>query len=161
MVWAIDLPHALAEVRLNYEPPEFLDGPVVENSILGTTFAYRARDIHDPTTLQITIVTLPKAALSAGEFSTKHCIQLFLTEVAQSQPRFFAIPVERSLQAGGLLLEQVRWMRKDTSTGMTGVTSCGLYDDRYVSINFQDSFNRASNTFPAIRASLKTLDITE
>jgi hypothetical protein len=161
IVWAIDLPHAFAEVRLNYEPPEFLDGPVVENSMLGTTFAYRARDIYDTTTLQITIVALPEAALSAGEFSTEHCIQLFLTEVAQSQPRFFAIPVERSLQAGGLLLEQVRWMREDTSPGMTGVTSCGLYDDRYVSINFQDSLKRASNTFPAIRESLKTLDITE
>lgn len=161
IVWAINFPHALAEVRLNYAPPEFLDGPAVENSMLGITFAYRASDVHGPTTLEITIVTLPKAALSAGEFSTDHCIQLFLTEVAKSQPRFFAIPVDRSLQAGGLLLEQVRWTRKGASTGMTGVTSCGLYNDRYISINFQDSLKRASNTFPAIRASLKTLDITE
>ena len=85
-----------------------LAGPVIANSMLGTTYAYRARDIYDPTTLQITVVRLPKASLSAGEFSTEHCIQLFLTEVARDQSRFFAVPVEKALEAGELHLQQVR-----------------------------------------------------
>ncbi len=148
-----------AEVKLDYAAPDFLEGPVIANSMLGTTYAYRARDIYDPTTLQITVVRLPKASLSAGEFSTEHCIQLFLTEVARDQSRFFAVPVEKALEAGELHLQQVRWTRKDTATGMTGVTSCGLDNDRYVSINFQDSLTRASDTFPAIRRSLKSLGI--
>jgi len=148
-----------ADINLDYEAPDFLEGPVVANSMLGTTYAYRGRDVHDPTTLQITVVTLPKAALSAGEFSTEHCIQIFLTEVARNQTGFFAVPVENALEAGDLRLQQVRWTRKDTPSGMTGVTSCGLDHDRYVSINFQDSLTRATNTFPAIRDSLKALGI--
>lgn len=152
---------ASADMNLAYEAPEFLDGPVVASSMLGTTYAYRARDVYDPTALQITVVTLPKAALSAGEFSTEHCIQLFLTEVARDQSGFFAVPVERPLEAGDLRLRQVRWTRKDSAIGMTGVTSCGLDQDRYVSINFQDSLKSATNTFPAIRNSLKRLDFAQ
>lgn len=156
---AIAFQPVFAEVTLNYAAPDFLAGPVIANSMLGTTYAYRARDIYDPTTLQITVVTLPKASLSAGEFSTEHCIQLFLTEVAKDQSRFFAVPVEKALEAGELRLRQVRWTRKDSTTGMTGVTSCGLDNNRYVSINFQDSLSRASHTFPAIRHSLESLGI--
>jgi hypothetical protein len=158
---ALALQCVIADVTLKFEAPDFLEGPVVANSMLGTTYAYRARDIYDPTALQITVVTLPKAALSAGEFSTDHCIQLFLTEVARNQPGFFAVPVEKPLQAGELRLQQVRWTRKDTANGMTGVTSCGLDHDRYVSINFQDSLGRATSTFPAIRQSLKALGISQ
>lgn len=149
----------LAEMKLDYSAPDFLEGPVVANSMLGTTYAYRARNIYDPTILQITIVRLPKASLSAGEFSTEHCIQLFLTEVARDQSRFFAVPVEKALEAGKLHLKQVRWTRKDAATGMTGVTSCGFDNDRYISINFHDSLTGASNTFPVIRRSLKSLGI--
>lgn len=151
--------NAGAEVVVEYTPPEFLDKPVVANSMLGTTYAYRAQDVYQSTTLQITVVTLPKAALSAGEFSTEHCIQLFLTEVARDQPGFFAIPAERTLEAGNLQLDQVRWTRKDSATGMTGVLSCGLDGDRYVSINFQDSLISATTTFPSIRKSLTSLNI--
>ena len=150
---------ALADVTLDYAAPDFLEGPVVANSMLGTTYAYRARNIYEPTTLQITVVRLPKAALSAGEFSTDHCIGLFLTEVARDQADFFAVPSESPLEAGGLRLRQVRWTRKDSTDGMTGVTSCGLDEDRYVSINFEDTLNRAMNTFPAIRKSLQSLGL--
>ena len=149
----------LAVSPLNYAAPEFLEGPIVANSMLGTTYAYRARDIYEPTSLQITVVRLPKAALSAGEFSADHCIGLFLTEVARDQADFFAVPSEHPLEAGRLRLRQVRWTRKDQANGMTGVTSCGLDEDRYVSINFEDTLNRAMNTFPAIRKSLKSLEL--
>jgi len=158
-ICAFGLQHAVAETTLDYAAPEFLDGPVVANSMLGTTYAYRASDMYDPTTLQITVVRLPKAALSAGEFSSDHCIQLFLTEVARNHAGFFAVPSERPLEAGDLQLRQVRWTRKESSTGMTGVTSCGLDEDRYVSINFEDSLTRATTTFPEIRNSLKALSI--
>ena len=161
IVCTVALQCVFAEVKLQYEAPEFLEGPVVAKSMLAITYAYRARDIVDPTALQITVVTLPEAALSAGEFSTEHCIQLFLTEVARDQSGFFAVPVEIALEAGNLRLHQVRWTRKDTTAGMTGVTSCGLDNDRYVSINFQDSLKRATNTFPAIRNSLKSLGINQ
>jgi hypothetical protein len=151
----------VAEVVLDYTPPEFLNVPVVANSMLGTTYAYRSEDVYEATTLQITVVTLPKPALSAGEFSTEHCIQLFLTEVARNQPGFFAIPAEKNLEAGSLRLNQVRWTRKDSTTGMTGVLSCGLDGNRYVSINFQDSLASATTTFPSIRKSLSSLNIRE
>lgn len=152
---------AFAEPKLEYSAPEFLDGPIVANSMLGTTYAYRSRDVYDPTTLQITVVTLPKEALSAGEFSTDHCIQLFLTEVARDQTGFFAVPSQNPLEAGELRLRQVRWTRKDVAAGLTGVTSCGLDRDRYVSISFQDSLSRATDTFPKIRTSLKSLGIAQ
>jgi hypothetical protein len=158
-ICAFGLQVTLADAALDYTAPDFLEGPVVANSMLGTTYAYRARDIYKPTTLQITVVRLPKAALSAGEFSTEHCIGLFLTEVARDQADFFALPSETPLEAGRLRLRQVRWTRKDSANGMTGVTSCGLDDDRYVSINFEDTLGRATNTFPAIRKSLKSLGL--
>ena len=151
----------VAEVVLDYTPPEFLDVPVVANSMLGTTYAYRSEDVYEATTLQITVVTLPKTALSAGEFSAEHCIQLFLTEVARNQSGFFAIPAEKDLEAGNLRLNQVRWTRKDSAIGMTGVLSCGLDGNRYVSINFQDSLASATTTFPSIRKSLSSLNIRE
>ena len=122
---AVTIQSAIADTTLDYAAPDFLEGPVVASSMLGTTYAYRARDVYDPTTLQITVVKLPKESLSAGEFSTEHCIQLFLTEVAKNQSKFFAVPVEKVLVAGELQLRQVRWTRKEASTGMTGVTSCG------------------------------------
>ena len=156
-ICAFGLQIALADSGLDYIAPDFLEGPVVANSMLGTTYAYRARDIYEPTALQITVVRLPKAALSAGEFSADHCIGLFLTEVARDQADFFAVPSENPLEAGRLRLRQVRWTRKNSANGTTGVTSCGLDEDRYVSINFEDSLNRAMNTFPAIRKSLKSL----
>ena len=146
---------------LEFDPPAFLRGPIVANSLMGTTYAYRARDIYDPIKLQITVVKLPRDALHAGEFSNEHCIQLFLTEVARDQSGFFAVPVEHPLKAGGLNLDQVRWTRKDSELGTTGVTSCGLAEDRYISINFEDSLRNAPKTFPAIRASLKALVFSE
>lgn len=158
-IGAFGVPLALAVSALEYAAPDFLEGPVVANSMLGTTYAYRARDIYAPTTLQITVVRLPKAALSAGEFSADHCIGLFLTEVARDQADFFAVPSEQPLEAGHLRLRQVRWTRKNQANGMTGVTSCGLDADRYVSINFEDSLSQAMNTFPAIRKSLKSLEL--
>jgi hypothetical protein len=151
--------NAQAEIKLQFEPPDFLDEPVVANSMLGTTYAYRAGDLHASTTLQITVVQLPKAALSAGEFSTDHCIQLFLTEVARNQPGFFAVPAERKLEAGDLRLRQIRWSHKNEQAGLTGVTSCGFDQDRYVSINFQDTLENASTTFPRIRKSLESLRV--
>ena len=156
---AFGLRAVAAEPILAYEAPPFLDGPVVANSLLGTTYAYRSRNVFEPTALQITVVRLPRAALSAGEFSADHCIQLFLTEVARDRSGFFAVPSEKPLEAGPLKLQQVRWTRKDSVDGMTGVTSCGLDQDRYIAINFQDSLKQATATFPAIRSSLKALGI--
>ena len=155
------MPVSRAALTLAYEAPDFLDGPIVANSMFGTTYAYRARSIHDPTALQITVVKLPKSALAAGEFSSEHCVKLFLTEVAREKSNFFAVPVEAALAAGELQLQQVRWTRKDAGVGMTGVTSCGLIHDSYVSINFQDSLARAATTFPTIRKSLTVLDIRQ
>ncbi|MFT4583360.1 MAG: hypothetical protein ACI915_002347 [Gammaproteobacteria bacterium] len=148
---------AEAEIKLRFVPPDFLDEPVVANSMLGTTYAYRTGDPHGSTTLQITVVTLPEAALSAGEFSTEHCIQLFLTEVARNQTGFFAVPTERELEAGDLRLRQIRWSHKKEKISLTGVTSCGFDQDRYIAINFQDTLENASTTFPSIRKSLRSL----
>jgi hypothetical protein len=151
--------NAHAESKLKFVPPDFLNEPVVATSMLGTTYAYRAGDLDGSTTLQITVVTLPKAALSAGEFSTEHCIQLFLTEVARNEVGFFAVPAERELEAGDLRLRQIRWSYKNAYGGFTGVTSCGFDQDRYISINFQDTLKSASTTFPSIRKSLQSLRV--
>jgi len=158
-VCSIAFNYCFADIKLHFDAPKFLVGPTVSSSLLGTTFTYRTPDSHDPTTLQITVVSLPKAALIAGEFSADHCVQLFLTEVARDHPGFFAVPMERALDAGTLRLHQVRWTYKDRPTRMTGVTSCGLNMGRYISINFQGSLTRATHTFPAIRQSLKSIRI--
>ncbi|MDA0824369.1 MAG: hypothetical protein O3C28_18380 [Proteobacteria bacterium] len=152
---------AQAENKLQFVPPDFLNKPVVANSMLGRTYAYRAGDLQASTSLQITVVTLPKAALSAGEFSTEHCIQLFLTEIARNQPGFFAVPAERELEAGDLRLPQIRWSYRSENGSLTGVTSCGFDQDRYISINFQDTLKSASTTFPGIRKSLQSLRVEQ
>ncbi|MGR9093001.1 MAG: hypothetical protein ACU85U_20710, partial [Gammaproteobacteria bacterium] len=146
-------------VSVDYRAPKFLSGPVVANSFTGTTYAYRAREPGKPTALQITIVELPNDPSLRNAFSAGHCINLFLAEVARDKENFFALPSGNELNVGPLNLQQVRWTRKDTKVGMTGVTSCGLDDDRYVSINFEDTLGRATNTFPAIRKSLKSLGL--
>ena len=84
---------------------------------------------------------------------------MFLTEVARDRNTFFAVPVARPLVAGKVQLQQVRWTRKD-GHGMTGVTGCGIQGDRFVAVNFQDAIANASNTFPAIRASLQSMELT-
>ena len=146
-------------VSVDYRAPNFLSGPVVANSFTGTTYAYRSREPGKPTALQITIVELPNDPGLRAAFSADHCINLFLAEVARDKENFFALPSGRELNVGSLNLQQVRWTRKDTKLGMTGVTSCAVDGNRYVSINFQDGLLDARDTFPAIRASLVDLGI--
>lgn len=146
-------------VSVEYSAPNFLSGPVVANSFTGTTYAYRSREPNKPTALQITIVELPNDPAMQAEFSAGHCINLFLAEVARDKENFFALPAGNELNVGALNLQQVRWTRKDSKDGMTGVTSCALDGNRYVSINFQDGLRNARDTFPAIRESLVDLGI--
>ena len=146
-------------VSVDYRAPKFLSGPVVANSFTGTTYAYRAREPGKPTALQITIVELPNDPSLRNAFSADHCINLFLAEVARDKENFFALPSGNELNVGPLNLQQVRWTRKDTKVGMTGVTSCAVHGNRYVSINFQDGLRNAPDTFPAIRESLVDLGI--
>ena len=151
--------HAVAAVSVDYHAPKFLEGPVVANSFTGTTYAYRSREPGRPTALQITIVELPNDPSLSAAYSADHCINLFLAEVARNKQNFFALPTGNELNVGELALQQVRWTRKDTNVGMTGVTSCTLDGNRYVSINFQDGLKSARDTFPAIRDSLVHLGI--
>ncbi|MEM7467304.1 MAG: hypothetical protein AAF387_10515 [Pseudomonadota bacterium] len=158
ILWASVATSANA-VSVNYSAPTFLEGPVVANSYTGTTYAYRSREPDKPTALHITIVELPNDPKLRAEFSADHCINLFLAEVARDRQNFFALPAGNQLNVGPLNLQQVRWTRKDTNDGMTGVTSCALDGNRYVSINFQDGLKNARDTFPAIRDSLVDLGI--
>ena len=146
-------------VSVDYHAPHFLAGPVVANSFTGTTYAYRSREPDKPIALQITIVELPNDPALRAEFSADHCINLFLAEVARDKENFFALPSGNELNVGPLNLQQVRWTRKDTKDGMTGVTSCAVDGNRYVSINFQDGLRSARDTFPVIRESLVELGI--
>jgi hypothetical protein len=151
-------PSAFA-VSVQYKAPVFLEGPVVANSFSGTTYAYRSREPGQTTALQITVVKLPNDPSLRDSFSADHCINLFLAEVARDKENFFALPSGSQLNVGPLHLQQVRWTRKDTQAGMTGVTSCAVDGNRYVSINFQDGVKNARDTFPAIRDSLVHLGI--
>lgn len=149
-VWAISV---------DYKAPVFLAGPVVANSYSGTTYAYRSKEPGRPIALQITVVKLPNDPNLRDSFSADHCINLFLAEVARDKENFFALPSGSQLNVGPLNLQQVRWTRKDTQAGMTGVTSCAIDGDTYVSINFQDGLKSARDTFPVIRDSLVHLGI--
>lgn len=146
-------------ISVQYKAPVFLEGPVVANSYSGTTYAYRAKEPGSPIALQITVVKLPNDPNLRSTFSADHCINLFLAEVARDKENFFALPSGNQLNVGPLNLQQVRWTRKDTSAGMTGVTSCAVDGNRYVSINFQDGLKSARDTFPVIRDSLVHLGI--
>ncbi|MGR8950060.1 MAG: hypothetical protein ACU84Q_18610 [Gammaproteobacteria bacterium] len=151
--------HTTGAVSVDYSAPKFLEGPVVANSFTGTTYAYRSREPSKPTALQITIVELPDDPNLRDAYSADHCINLFLAEVARNKQNFFALPTSNELNVGEMNLQQVRWTRKDTNVGMTGVTSCVRDGNRYVSINFQDGLKNARDTFPAIRDSLVDLGI--
>ena len=150
---------ATSAVSVDYSAPKFLEGPVVANSFTGTTYAYRSREPSRPTALQITIVELPNDPSLREAYSADHCINLFLAEVARNKQNFFALPTGNDLNVGELNLQQVRWTRKDTNVGMTGVTSCALDGNRYVSITFQDGLKSARDSFPAIRDSLVDMGI--
>lgn len=159
LICAFALPSAVSAISVEYKAPVFLEGPVVANSYSGTTYAYRSKEPGRPIALQITVVKLPNDPKLRSTFSADHCINLFLAEVARDKENFFALPSGNHLNVGPLNLQQVRWTRKDTSAGMTGVTSCAVDGNTYVSINFQDGLKSARDTFPVIRDSLVHLGI--
>ncbi len=159
LLFALTFSATVSAISVEYKAPIFLEGPVVANSYSGTTYAYRSKEPGRPIALQITVVKLPNDPNLRSSFSADHCINLFLAEVARDKENFFALPSGNQLNVGPLNLQQVRWTRKDTTAGMTGVTSCAVDGNRYVSINFQDGLKSARDTFPVIRDSLVHLGI--
>lgn len=148
-----------ADELLQFTPPTMLKEPMISRSALGATYDYQPRAEQSHLALQITLGSLPPEVTRLRDFSANQCVELFLAEIRKNKPGFFAMPLETPMTAGPLELQQVRWTYRATTAVITGVTSCEVRGNRFLSINFEDRLQDAAATFPAIRASVKALAI--
>ncbi len=138
-------------------PPVTLRGPHIATSLMGTTYTYLPPGFKTATRLMIT--TMPAAAIRQrlGELSDVQCIQLFLAELRATHERFFVVAMREPLALGPVALTRYRWNGDSAGRAMTGVLACGRVGSDYYVIHFADTLATAMRTFPAIRASLKTM----
>lgn len=150
---------AHARELVEFAPPDFLTGPSVSRAALGATYDYRGREPYPHAALQITVVAIPQELRHARETSAEHCVALFVDEIRKRTPDLFVMEVPGALQAGPVALAQTRWSHRAGPLDFTGVTSCGIHQGRYVSVNFQDTLKAAPASFTAIRSRLRDLEL--
>jgi hypothetical protein len=140
-----------------FDKPVFMAGPEVSKSLMGSTYAYTARASGRDTRLLITLMRVDEVRARFAEMSDIECINLFLEEIRTSHQRFFVVNVARPLGVGPAEFPRFRWTGDRSDKTMTGVLSCGHLDGHYYVVHFVDELRAATRSFPAIRASLKTL----
>ena len=74
-----------------------------------------------------------------------------------SHEGFFVVTMARPLAVGPAEFLRFRWIGDKSGKAMTGVLSCGDLNGYYYVLHFVDELRAATRSFPAIRASLKTL----
>jgi hypothetical protein len=157
IIIAVLFQHALqAEAGPPYEleKPSFVDNPQVVTSLLGATYTYAA---ESPKSLMITIMAARDVRRQMGALSDIQCANLFIAELRATHSRFFVVNMTRPLIVGTAKFVQFRWSGEKSHRTLTGVVSCGTIGDAYYVIHFVDDLTAATHSFPAIRASLKTL----
>ena len=140
-----------------FEKPAFMTGPDISKSLMGSTYAYTARNPAKNMQLLITTMRVEDVREQFAELSDLQCINLFLDEVKISHERFFVVNMARPLAVESVEFLRFRWTGDKSRKTMTGVLSCGVMDGYYYVIHFVDELKSATLSFPAIRASLKTL----
>lgn len=140
-----------------FDEPAFLTGPHISNAMMGSTYAYTARASAKDMQLLITVMRVDEVQNRFAKLSDIECINLFLDEIRNSHKRFFVVNMARPLSVGSAEFPRFRWTGDKTNKTMTGVLSCGVLQRHYYVIHFVDELKSATRSFPAIRASLKTL----
>jgi len=145
----------------NFERPIFLVGPEISNSLMGSTYAYTARNSNKDIRLLITVMNVTEIRERFSELSNVQCINLFLEELKKVHEQFFSVNMTRPLSVGSAEFLRFRWTGEKSDKTMIGVLSCGRLKDNYYVIHFTDALKSATHSFPAIRTSLKTLRPSE
>ena len=148
---------AFAAPPYRFEKPEFLAEPEVAKTLMGATYAYMPQSISSARRLMITTMPAEEVRRQLGSLSAVQCVNLFLKELRAEHERFFVVSQKRPLTVGAREFVQFRWTGDKADKTLTGVLSCGTIDGVYYVVHFVDELLDATQSFPKIRASLKTL----
>ena len=141
-------------------PPADLQAAPVARAASGNTYAYLPVDLKQPLRLMITAMPAGEIRHRLGPLRDTQCIRLFLDELRRDHHAFFAVDMSSPLAVGAASFRRVRWTGDKGGRALTGVLSCGELAGNYYVVHYTDSIERATNSFPAIRASLQSLTPT-
>ena len=141
----------------NYSPPEFLNQESVASALMGETWTWKSARKNVGARLLITNMLVADVHARIGPLTDIQCVNLFLEELRNSHRNFFVATMTRPLVIGQSEHPRFRWSGENAGRSMTGVLSCGRMKNNYFVIHFSDDVRRATQTFPAIRHSLKTI----
>jgi hypothetical protein len=145
---------AQAAPPLNFAPPAFLEGPALTAAASGTTYSFKGRPPHEHASLRITWVELPSDVPSPDDPT---CGKAFLEEIRRQVPDAFW-QSSSSLEVGALRLHAWRWAGDLGARARTGIVGCAAGPARVFSIAMEDSLHASRESFPAMRAALRTLN---
>jgi len=143
-----------AEPSLDFAPPAFLQGPILTAAASGMTYSFKGRPPHDHVRLRITWVMLPPDVPPPDD---QTCGKAFLEEIRRQVPDAFW-QSNGLLEVGALRLDAWRWAGDLGSRARTGIVACTAGPERVFSIAMEDSLQASRESFPAMRAALRTLD---
>ncbi|MSR14929.1 MAG: hypothetical protein EXR86_10280 [Gammaproteobacteria bacterium] len=142
---------------LDFSAPAFLTGPLIARAATGNTYLYTGTAEFRDVELRISVVEIPQELAQDGPTP---CVEAYLAELRQTLPSLFAARDAIPLRIGSIAVEPWRWISIEQNYGLrTGVVSCGIYRDRYISAVFHDNVKSASSSFPLIRAALTDLSL--
>lgn len=145
-----------AEETLHFNPPAFLEGPLVTRAATGATFTFEGQPPYPAVRLRITRVTLPPDVPAPDG---RRCGEAFLQEIRRQSPDAIWREVD-DLQIGELTLGAWRWagdLGPRARTGLVGCTTTG--PDELLAVVVEDHLTSARDSFPPIRAALRKLSL--
>ena len=137
--------------------PSSLRAAPVARAASGNTYAWLPANLKQPLRLMITTMPVNEIHHRLGTLSDSQCIRLFLDEVRREHQQFFAIDMDTPLALGPADMRRVRWTGSKNGRALTGVLSCGQLRGYYYVVHYTDALEHATQSFPAIRASLQAL----
>lgn len=139
------------------DAPSFLGAPQESRSLFGATYAYLARDTERATRLLITMMDAEEVRARFPGMTDTRCVNLFLDELRNEHEGFFVVAMSRPMFVGPAELPRFRWTGERSGKTLAGVLACGLLGGHYFVVHFSDELRAATETFPKIRSSLRTL----
>lgn len=146
---------AVAGEPYGFDPPDFLEGPVISRAATGNTYSFHGTGAHPFAALQLTRVELPPGF---SQQDVEFCAQAFLTEIEKRSREFFWQRSKHPLETRSHRLQSWRWSGILERGPSTGVVSCGEVEGGFIAITFEDQLRLAPDSFPAIRSRLDTLE---
>lgn len=139
------------------EPPPFLTGPQVAQTLMGATYTYLPATPGAATRLMLTTMSVQRVARELGKLTDIQCANLFMEELRNTYQNFFVLSMRRPLRFSDREFIQFRWTGEKDRRTLTGVLSCGALNGHYYVVHFADHLMRATASFPPIRSSLRRL----